>query len=236
MRDIDFVEGEIYHIFTRGVEKRTIFEDDFDRRRFATILFYLNDASGKPARQMQNSVPTLTDSDKEPMVEILSWCFMPNHFHLLVKELKEGGISAFLHRLQVSHALYFNTKYKRSGPLFSGKFKAVHIGGDKHFTHVSRYIHLNPLELFDPMWKERGYVEDKVGAEKFLKEYKWSSLPDYLEQGTKFASLIDKSMVMEYFDNSVEDYWKFISEWINRPKSELGSESEPSSDLDLEGN
>ena len=216
MRDIDFVEGEIYHIFTRGVEKRTIFEDDFERYRFAALLFYLNDISGRPARVDrkigENSV--LTNLDNEPVVEILAWCLMPNHFHLLLKEITNGGISAFMHRLQVSHALYFNIKHKRSGPLFSGKFKAVHVSRDEQFTHVSRYIHLNPLELFDPMWKERGYVEDKLGAERFLREYKWSSLPEYLGIRDEFAPIVDRGPIMEYFDNNSEEYLKFITEWL----------------------
>ena len=226
MRDIDFVEGEIYHIFTRGVEKRTIFEDDFEKDRFTALLFYLNDISGRPARVDRkvgkNSVINNLDNDPDdPVVGVLAWCLMPNHFHLLVKEITDGGISTFMHRLQVSHALYFNTKHKRSGPLFSGKFKAVHMSRDEQFTHVSRYIHLNPLGLFDPLWKERGYIEDKVGAEKFLRDYKWSSLPEYLGTREEFAPIIEKGPVIEHFDNNSEDYWKFISEWLEPSSNHL---------------
>ena len=144
---------------------------------------------------------------------------MKNNFNLLVKELGESNISIFMHRLETSHALYFNTKYKRSGPLFSGRFKAVHVENDIQYTHTSRYIHLNTLKIFDPMWKERGYVEDKVGAEKFLRDYKWSSLPEYLETREEFAPIIEKGPVIECFDNNSEEYWKFLTDWTNADKS-----------------
>ena len=142
-----------------------------------------------------------------------AWSLMPTHPHLLLKQLKENGISIFIQRLLTSHAKYYNTVYGRVGALFGGRFKAVHIEDDVQHTHTSRYIHLNPPELFEPTWKERGYVEDKVGAEKFLKEYKWSSLPEYLGIRNEFAPIVDKKLIMECFDDNIEDYWKFITDW-----------------------
>ncbi|MBI4114442.1 MAG: transposase [Candidatus Niyogibacteria bacterium] len=144
---------------------------------------------------------------------------MPNHFHMMMRQLQENGVSIFLQRLQMSHSKYFNKVYKRVGVLFGGRFKAVHIGDDEQFTHVSRYIHLNPLELFDPQWKGRGYVVDKEEAMKFLKAYTWSSMPDYLGNITQFSSLIDKKPIMEYFDNNPAQYLTFLQDWIASEQS-----------------
>ncbi|MBI2507134.1 MAG: transposase [Candidatus Niyogibacteria bacterium] len=220
MRLVPFIEGEYYHVFNRGVDKKIIFTDDSDRLRFILSLYGLNDDSGRPMRfdRLPDKSLALVSRDGDVLVEIVAWCLMPTHFHLLLKEAQKGGISTFLHRLQTSYALYFNTKYNRTGSLFGGTFKAILSADDVQFTHASRYVHLNSLELFDPMWKERGYVEDKLGAEKFLKEYKWSSLPDYLGHKTGLSSIVDNKPIMEYFDNNIEDYWKFITDW-----SELSS-------------
>lgn len=222
-RPIQLENEEIYHVFNRGVAKCDIFLDDIDRLRFLMALYFANDAQGsrldlsKSAQHAQHVVlrGVLPKEDtRDKLVEILAWCLMPNHFHLLVRQLMDRGISIFLQRLQNSHAKYFNVLYERSGSLFCRPFRAVHIRDEVQLTHTSRYLHINPLEFFDPMWKERGYVEDKVGAEKFLKGYKWSSLPDYLGHETDFTPIVDKGQIMEYFENSAEDYWKFINEWI----------------------
>lgn len=218
------VNDEIYHVFTRGVDKRDIFNRDIDYLRFLLIMYLVNDVPlgqlhlGRLFENNSGQSPALSSfskegDDREKLVEIMAWALMSNHPHLLLKQLKENGISIFMHRLLTSHAKYYNKVYDRVGSLFGGRFKAVHINKDEQFTHVSRYIHLNPLEFFDPTWKERGYVEDKVGAEKFLKEYRWSSLPDYLGYETDFAPIVDKGPIMDHFDNNSEDYWKFIMDW-----------------------
>ena len=123
-----------------------------------------------------------------------------------------------MQRLLTSHAKYYNTVYERVGSLFGGRFKAVHVSSDEQYTHTSRYIHINSLELFDPQWKERGHVEDEAGAEQFLKNYRWSSLPEYLGIRDEFAPIIDKGPVMEHFDNSSDEYFKFLMNWT---KSDL---------------
>ena len=220
-REIQLENDELYHIFNRVVDGASMFNRDIDYERFLVISYLANDfSSGKIhlERFGPNGVwSTIGGEDyREKLVDIFSWCLMPTHFHILLKQVKDGGTSLFLKRLQGSHSKYYNTVYKRHGVLFGGPFKAVHIGTDEQFTHVSRYIHLNPLKLFDPLWKERGYVEDKVGAEKFLKEYRWSSLADYLGRDAPFMSLIDKRPIMEYFENKGEEYWKFLLDWTKR--------------------
>lgn len=222
-RNIPLVTEGIYHVFNRGVDKRDIFSRDIDYLRFLVILALVNSETSNHLHlervfkngQHSELSKIFEEIDKDGrLVQILAWCFMPNHFHLLLRQIKDDGISILMHRSQNSHSHYFNKVYKRTGALFGGPFKAVHIGDDVQLTHVSRYLHINPLEFFDPMWKERGYVEDKVGAEKFLKEYKWSSLPEYLGTRKDFAQLIDPGQILDYFDNNKEDYWKFITEWL----------------------
>ena len=223
-RKIQLVEGEIYHIFTRGVEKRAIFSKDEDYQRFLLMMYLVNDASsGKlhidrllqsksgPSRTWTKLIEEADERDK--LVEIQAWSLMSTHPHLLLKQLQENGISIFMQRLLTSHAKYYNTVYGRVGALFGGRFKSVHITDDVQHAHTSRYIHINSLTLLDPMWKERGYIEDKLGAEKFLKEYRWSSLPEYLGIRDEFAPIIDKGPIMECFENKSEEYWKFITDW-----------------------
>jgi len=224
-RNISLITGEIYHIFNRGVEKREIFSRDIDYLRLLVVLALVNNETAghlhleRIFKDGQHSELSKMFAKKinedERLVEILAWCLMPNHFHLLLRQIKDDGISILMHRAQNSHSHYFNKVYKRTGALFGGPFKAVHVADDVQYTHASRYIHINPLELFDPLWKERGYTKDKAGAEKFLREYKWSSLPEYLGISTHFLGLVDKGPVMDYFDNSSEEYWKFLMEWIN---------------------
>src|SRR3989344_760399 len=222
-RNIVLTTGEIYHAFNRGVEKRDIFSRDIDKIRFLVVLALVNSDTGTPLhvgrifKNGQHSELTRAFervNRQSKLVDILAWCLMKNHFHLLLRQVKDNGISILFHRLQNSHSHYYNDVYKRSGALFGGPFKAVHIADDVQYVHASRYIHINPLEFFDPLWKERGYIEDKAGAEKFLKEYRWSSLPDYLGKRSDFATFIDKVPVMEYFENNADEYWKFINEWI----------------------
>lgn len=235
-RNISLTTGEIYHVFNRGVEKRNIFSRDIDYTRFLVVLALVNRESSRRLHlerifkkygqhsELSKMLELEGVSKGGHLAEILAWCLMPNHFHLLLRQTKDDGISILFHRLQNSHSHYYNEVYKRTGALFGGPFKAVHVDMDQQFTHNSRYLHLNPLELFDPQWKERGYVEDKEGAIKFLKGYKWSSLAEYLGTRQKFAPLIDKTPVMEYFNNNSEEYWKFLMEWIESESTGQHSE------------
>ncbi len=137
---------------------------------------------------------------------------MPNHFHLIVKQLVDGGITKFMHKLGTGYTLYFNQKYKRTGSLFEGKFKRIYIDKDEYLIHLSRYIHLNPIELIQHDWKKRG-IKDWEKVNEFLKNYRWSSYPDYIGK-KNFPSVIKKDFLMGYFDKSKEKYEKFVRNWI----------------------
>jgi putative transposase len=221
MRRERFAIDNFYHIYNRGVEKRTIFLDERDYRRFVLYLYFLNDKNFVINNFLRINGGGLTspiggEKPREPFVDIVSWCLMPNHFHLLVKERLEGGASKFMQRLGTAYTMYFNLRYKRSGGLFQGTFKSRHIDRDAYFMHISRYIHLNPLELRYPEWKEKG-IKDARGALAFLEQYRWSSLLVYLRvkiRQRNFDKIIESKDLFPVFGNNSEEYRRFLLEWI----------------------
>jgi putative transposase len=106
---------------------------------------------------------------------------MPNHYHLIIKQAIDGGITQFMQKLGTGYAMYFNKRWDRKGILFEGKFKAKIIESDEYLMHLSRYIHLNPLNIMEPHWKQKK-IKDIIKAGKFLEEYRWSSYPIYTKK------------------------------------------------------
>ena len=137
------------------------------------------------------------------MVEILCYCLMPNHFHFLLRQLKERGITRFMTRFTDSYAKYFNTKHKRNGPLFQGRFKAVRIEDDNQLLHVSRYIHLNPV------------VSYVVSVDQ-LDAYPWSSMGEYL--GLHKNQLSNKDLILGQFKDA-KAYRSFVHDQIDYAKT-----------------
>lgn len=147
---------------------------------------------------------------RAPVVSVLAWCLMPNHYHLLIKQLQDGGISLFMAKLAVGYAGYVNRKYERSGHLFQGPFKAKPIDRESYFLHISRYIHLNPVDLIESGWKEEG-IKDWGKVHEFLEQYRWSSYPDWIGK-KNFPSVLDLKG-MEGVFGGPEKYKKFMTEW-----------------------
>jgi len=128
---------------------------------------------------------------------------MSNHYHLLLSPVVENGISLFMKKLNGGYAKYFNEKYERSGALFQGKYKSVHIDNDRHFLFIPYYIHFNPLDLKYPEWRNRD-IKDLNGAIEYLKDYRWSSHLDYL--GIKnFPSVTQRETLLNNF-GSIKEY------------------------------
>lgn len=204
-RKIKFVENEIYHICNRGVDKRIIFLDNQDYFRAMHNLYEFNDTA--PAMNFYYKSPILTSSSyefrtrkisrkRETIVEILAFALMPNHYHLLLREVRETGVINFMRKFGIGYAMYFNQKYRRSGALFQGSFKAVHVKKESHFLHLPFYIHANPLDLKFPGWREQNLKNPEIAFE-FLKKYRWSSFPDYI--GIKnFPSVTERSFLTEF--------------------------------------
>lgn len=220
MPRLQFEKDNFYHVFNRGVEKRKIFLDKFDFLRFIHYLFVLNDAKqvSNTYRRNKNYVRGLTsyiNEDRELLVDVVCFCLMPNHYHLLLRQRVDGGVSKFMQKLGTGHTMYFNEKYKRSGVLFQGSFKAVHVDTDEQFTHLSRYIHLNPIDLAESNWGEKG-IKDKSKVFKFLKNYRWSSYPDYIGK-KNFPSVINEKFLNQYFD-TVKEHERFVKDLITDPE------------------
>ena len=179
-RKAEFKNGEHYHVYNRGVDKRRIFLDDRDYRRFHRSLSLFNDV----AASFDTGISQLRKQDidlliqkarehrREPLVDILSFILMPNHFHLLIRQCAEDGISRFLHRVAKGYSRYFNLRHGRTGTLFEGTFKAVHIDHESYLAHLPRYIHLNALDVTMPQWR-KGKVKNWTDARRALDQYQW---------------------------------------------------------------
>jgi len=187
--------SKIFHIFNRGVDKRETFMDDKDRQRFLDALSRFN----------------LGKDEKHKAVKILCFSLMPNHYHLLVEEASEGGISKFMQRLGTGYTMYFNKRYKRTGSLFETYYKYSQIQKEAHFLHISRYIHLNPLSNIYPKWKSLG-VKNPDKAKRFLSNYKWSSYSSYIKE--EKIVFVDNKIILDCFKDK-NDYEQFVISWIN---------------------
>ncbi len=149
----------------------------------------------------------------DTLVDIGSHCPMPNHFHLFLYEKMEGGISRFLQKLCTAYVMYFNKKYKRTGGLFEGVFKATHVAEDAYFQYLFAYFHLNPIKLIEPRWKDTG-IKDLKRAEDFLRQYEYSSYLDYVGDGLrKYAAILNKQS-FPFEGESRADFSEFVRDWL----------------------
>lgn len=208
-RKIEFTDDCYYHIYNRGVDKRLIFMNDRDRLRFLHVLYFCNDKKPIDMRLLSKEIPSSSDK-RAPLVDIGAYCFMPNHFHVLVKTKRGEDLTVFMRKLGTGYAMYFNKIYKRTGRLFEGAFKAKLIENDEYLRHMSVYIHTNALELKDPKWKERGVIDGAM-ANDFLQKYRWSSYKHYL--GEENDAILNLNVFPEYFQDG-DAYKSFLSDWI----------------------
>ena len=180
-----YVENGYYHIYNRGVEKRIIFQDKQDYKVF---LYYLKIYLSPPEpldSPLNQKKETFTGFIKPPRdrplnnlyqeVDLLAYCLMPNHFHLLIKQKPANGIEKFMRSLATKYVQYFNKRHKRIGPLFQGPYKAVLIENDEQLLHLSRYIHLNPIKDI------QNQKENPLNVQRILLN-SYSSYADYLGQ------------------------------------------------------
>lgn len=224
-------EGGIFHLLNRGVEKRKIFLNNTDYLRFTHNLRDFNDRNNVDQsyyvrRRHETLQPgDIALSEKEKIVDLLCWALMPNHPHLFIMEREIGNAGIFSRKVFGGYTMYFNEQNKRSGVLFQGKTKIIQIKQDAHFLYLPFYIHANPLDLFQPKWKDGG-ISDIDGAIKFLEEYRWSNLRDIIGAGNgEFAHLTNKKLFFDMFSTNEKQYRKNFREWIASKESKHGFQS-----------
>lgn len=217
-----YVENGYYHTYNRGVEKRNIFIDDQDYRVF---LQFLKNYLSPPPKIITHPVQAVTGSGPvrlRPLktffeeITLCAYCLMPNHFHFLINQTNKDSMTRFIQALCTSYSMYFNKKYKRIGTLFQGPYKAVLVMEDSYLLHLSRYIHLNPIELLTGP----GPVKPE--------NYSYSSYPHYL--GKKKALWINPEPVLGFFKSARRrnlrdffSYQSFVEDYLEDPRELLGS-------------
>ena len=226
-RAVPFVVGKIYHIYNRGVAKCSISDGSADSWRFlqglclfndvnsvANILWQLERERGRLTLNVLKEYLKKEGEKRNSLVRIMAYCLMGNHYHLLLEEIQEGGISRFMHKLGGGYARYFNAKHDRVGSLFQDKFKSVLVDNEEYLQYVLVYINvLNPAEFVEHNWKERGIYNMK-NVLKFTEEYLWSSHLDYL--GKRGSLILDKGILGEMF-STPEKYMELV-EMVLRDK------------------
>ncbi len=215
IRKIPFASGEYYHLYNRGNSKQKIFHDSEDYWRFITLLYSCNSENNFRMSLVNDTAskdPYLWERG-EQLVAIGAFCLMPNHFHILITEKQEDGITKFMQKLSTAYVMYYNKKYERVGGLFEGKFRAEHLGNDRYLKYIFSYIHLNPIKLIQKDWKEVG-LKNKKEALNYLDSYKYSSYYEYIGIQRKQNLIIEKGVYPDYFPYR-NSFKKEILEWIN---------------------
>ena len=225
MRKEDFTVGSFVHVYNRGNRKQPIVKDQKDKWHFLEMLYYFNNrlSISNPFRNLRQSKENLSKSknpfvwpeewpSRQPIVKILAFSLMENHFHLLLKEIQEGGISLFMKKLGNGMTGYFNQKYQEVGSLFQGSYKAKSIKTDLYLEYLSVYIQVkNPFENYPGGFQE--------AVKHFDKAYAWAvkdpycSLADYA--GLRNSPIINKGLLGEIFPNPKE-YKEFARQCLVR--------------------
>jgi len=202
-----YVPGAYYHVYNRGVDKRTIFQDAQDYNVFisylktyllekdiASLNFILCD-DDSTTDEKDRAIKELNLNNFCGKIQLLAYCLISNHFHFFLRQDAVDDMDHFMNSLCTRYSMYFNRKYGRVGPLFQGVYKAVMVDNDEQMIYLSRYIHRNPV----------GTV--KVSN---LNQYHFSSYPDYLNEGNN--KVVNISKILELFNNKREDYKAFVEE------------------------
>ncbi len=195
MRKEKIITREHYHVFNRGVDKREIFMEEDDLCRFYQSMMEFNviDPIGSIYEKIfYADKPPKTKTKK--LVNFISYCLNPNHFHFILEQLVDNGISRFMHRLSCGYTNYFNEKYNRSGALFQGRFKAKHVDSNEYLLYLSAYVNLNN-EVH-----QLGRPDSKNKIKSSWKEY-----------ATHKKSFCEKGIILNQF-NQIKDYNSFAKD------------------------
>lgn len=205
MRKTKFAPGEHFHIFNRGNNKQDTFLSERDYARFLFLILHLQSeqsfnnigysVTNFIKHRVFDKIKEMDKFIKDKKVNLVGFILMSNHFHLIVEQVKDDGISDYMQRVQNAYTKYFNTKYRKTGHLLQGPFKAVHIDDNRQLLHLSAYTHRNPREL--EHWKGKEH------------QYEWSSYQDYL--GTnRWGQLLAPDIIKDQFRDNAE-YRNFVN-------------------------
>ena len=206
-RSIEFAPEEFYHIYNRGVDKREVFLDEADYIRFLTSMREFNSILDREERlrklekeKSESNSDSELDSDfsastEQKLVEIICYCLNPNHYHFILRQLQKNGISRFMQKVGTGYTNYFNKKQNRSGALFQGKFKSIHIDSNDYLLYLSAYVNAN------------NFIH---GFNEKLEDWAYSSYLDYA--GQRAGKLSKKEVILGQFDNNFSQYAKYIKD------------------------
>ncbi|MDO8551999.1 MAG: transposase [bacterium] len=205
MRNIEISIDECYHVYNRGAHKQITFHDTADYIRFLFLILFFQsplvfDQISRAVhyfvkhRVFDIDAEDVSEVVQERYVELISFCLMPNHFHLILREVQENGIARYMQRVLNGYTKYYNAKYEVSGHLFQGPYKAVHVEDNDQLLYLSAYIHRNPIELPNLKGTER--------------EYEWSSYQDYIGEN-RWGELLSTKLILEQFKTRGE-YEEFV--------------------------
>ncbi|MFA6515232.1 MAG: transposase [Candidatus Paceibacterota bacterium] len=218
IRKINLTNNEYYHIYNRGNSKQKIFHDNEDYFRFMSLLFACNSKNNFRIFGLNTKESPYDFERGEQIVSIGAYCLMSNHFHLLITQKEENGISKFMQKLTTAYVMYYNKKYKRTGGLFEGKFKSQHLNNEIYLKYLFSYIHLNPIKIIQKDWKEVG-VKNKKGVIEYLYNYQYGSYIDYLGVKRIQNNILNIESFPKYFPNK-KLFTKEIFEWLNYIKTD----------------
>ena len=208
-RKVAFAPDEYYHICNRGNRKQDIFLDDHDRARFLFLLLYGQSSApfintGKYVNvyiktgKFRVKSGTIDKIIKNRIVELVAFCLMDNHFHIILRCVSDSGVSKYMQKILNAYTKYFNTKYEEVGHLFSGPFRAVHIDSNEQLVYTSAYVHKNPNEI--SKWRNK------------VEKYPWSSYGDYVSEN-RWGLLLEQKIILDQFQDS-KDYLKWCKSCV----------------------
>lgn len=219
-----------FHIYARGTEKRKIFMDYAEHCRFVFLMWVCRigrpkiNLSKKETIKAAEAILHGQEPDEDtyvkefdPLVSIITWTLMPNHYHFMLLSLSEGGISKYMQKLGNAYTKYFNARHKRSGRLFQGSFQSIGVEDPIYLAVLLRYINFNHVELIEPRWKEH-QIKDLKKMEEFINSYTWSANQDFL--GKRQSLLVDRELASqlleaEFTEKGLEGYKDFINQWLD---------------------
>ena len=206
-RSVQLVADEWYHCYNRGTDKRKICMGKDDYERMLALLCACNSvepihvSNYEEGYRSKSLMDVMRLERTHRLVDIGAYSLMPNHFHLLLRESAPAGITSFMRKFGTAYTMYFNIRYKRTGVLFQGTFKAKHVDTGSYFERVFNYIHANHAELYEPKWK-MGVIRNRPEIKKKLVQYRYSSLSDYCGPARPELLIVNKRAILQLLEKS----------------------------------